>query len=113
MAHEKTPVPVDGSVPTLRKLDELRAELDRIDVALREHLRARIDCCIRIGHFKRAHNVPMMQPQRITLVHERAGAFAEQHGIDREFMRQLYDLIIAETCRIEEIVIATAEQQER
>jgi chorismate mutase-like protein len=112
VSHEKIPVPAGGPAPTLRELEELRAELDRIDVALREHLRARIECCIRIGQLKRVHNVPMMQPQRINLVHERAGAFAEQHGIDREFMRQFYDLVIAETCRIEEIVIAAADPQE-
>ena len=30
------------------------------------------------------------------------------HGIDREFLRRLYDLIIGETCRVEDLVIAEA-----
>lgn len=105
MANETIPVPAESPAPPPPELEELRAELDRIDTELLDRLAARIDCCVRIGHVKRAHAVPMMQPQRIGVVQERAAAFADRHGIDRDFMRQLYDLIIAETCRIEDIVI--------
>jgi chorismate mutase len=47
----------------------------------------------------------MMQPHRIGVVKERAANFGEQHGIDQEFLGRLYDLIIAETCRVENLVI--------
>ncbi|TDB78576.1 chorismate mutase family protein [Micromonospora sp. KC723] len=92
------------------ELERLRAELDRIDAELLDRLQARIACCVRIGHVKRAHAVPMMQPHRIGIVQERAAAFADRHGIDREFMRRLYDLIIAETCRIEDMVIGAQDR---
>jgi 4-amino-4-deoxychorismate mutase len=86
-------------------IDDLRAELDAIDERFLEVLRARIEKCVDIGHFKREHEVPMMQPHRIGIVQERAARFGEKHGIDQVFLRNLYDLIIAETCRVEDQVI--------
>lgn len=87
------------------QLAVLRAKLDRIDESFLHLLRARIQCCVEIAHVKRVHQVPMMQPHRIGVVKERAANFGEQHGIDQEFLGRLYDLIIAETCRVENLVI--------
>ena len=39
------------------------------------------------------------------MVQQRAAQFADATGLDRTFMKQLYDLIIAETCRIEDLII--------
>ncbi|MFE3637038.1 chorismate mutase family protein [Streptomyces sp. NPDC059168] len=86
-------------------IDILRAELDAIDERLLDVLRARIEKCVEIGHFKRENNVPMMQPHRIGIVQERAARFGATHGIDQEFLRTLYNLIIEETCRVEDLVI--------
>jgi 4-amino-4-deoxychorismate mutase len=86
-------------------LEALRAELDRIDSEFRSALGARVDVCRRIAYYKREHGVPMMQPHRIGVVQQRAARFAEANGLDLTFMKQLYDLIIAETCRIEDLII--------
>ncbi|MES4890662.1 chorismate mutase family protein [Streptomyces sp. NPDC096012] len=86
-------------------IEDLRAELDAIDEKLLEQLRARIEKCVEIGHFKREHDVPMMQPHRIGVVQERAARYGERHGIDQTFLRRLYDLVIEETCRVEDWVI--------
>ena len=47
----------------------------------------------------------MMQPHRIDVVQQRAARYAEANGLDRTFVKQLYDLIIGETCRIEDLII--------
>jgi 4-amino-4-deoxychorismate mutase len=86
-------------------LETLRAELDRIDAKFLEALGARVDVCRSIAHYKREHGVPMMQPHRIGVVQQRAARFAEANGLDLTFMKQLYDLIISETCRIEDLII--------
>lgn len=83
----------------------LRAELDRIDVEFLGALGARVAVCRSIAHYKREHGVPMMQPHRIGVVQQRAARFAAAHDLDTTFMKQLYDLIIAETCRIEDLII--------
>ncbi|MFD5493155.1 chorismate mutase family protein [Streptomyces sp. NPDC001812] len=86
-------------------LEELRSDLDEIDARFLEVIRERIQKCVDIGHFKREHDVPMMQPHRIGVVQERAARFGELHGVDPEFLRRLYDLVIEETCRVENQVI--------
>ncbi|MFE2581574.1 HemK family protein methyltransferase [Streptomyces sp. NPDC059378] len=86
-------------------LARLRAELDRIDVRLLDTLRTRIECCVRIAEHKREHEVPMMQPHRIGVVQERAARYGAEHGVDQRFLRRLYDLVIEETCRVEDLVI--------
>jgi chorismate mutase-like protein len=86
-------------------LAQLRAELDRTDVRLLDTLRSRVECCVRIAEHKREHAVPMMQPHRIGVVQERAARYGAEHGIDQTFLRRLYDLVIEETCRVEDLVI--------
>jgi 4-amino-4-deoxychorismate mutase len=87
-------------------LEQLRAHLDALDQILLDTVRDRIRCCVRIADVKRRGGVPMMQPHRIALVQERAAAYAVEHGIDARFLRRLYELIIDETCRVEDLVIA-------
>jgi len=86
-------------------LQALRDELDGLDRTLLEALRQRLDCCCRIGLHKRDHAIPMMQPHRIGVVQERAAAFAAERGMSPTFLRALYELIITETCRLEDEII--------
>ena len=86
-------------------LDELRTRLDAIDNDLMKALASRIRCCLDIARHKRAHDIPMMQPGRIDVVQTRAAEFALENDIDPGFMKNLYELVIAETCRLEDEVI--------
>ena len=100
-----TTVPVATDAPDA--LEALRAKLDAIDVVLLDTLRRRIGVCVDIAVHKREHDVPMMQPHRIGIVQRRAADYGLEHGIDLDFLRNLYDLIIAETCRVEDEVIGS------
>lgn len=91
-----------------KNLEALRADLDKIDERLLDTLRARLACCVCIAQYKREHEIPMMQPQRIDFVQERAANYAVEHSISAEFLRRFYELIIAETCRVEDLVIGEA-----
>lgn len=86
-------------------LSERRGELDELDKQLLNILRRRIDCCVRIAECKREHGVAMMQPGRVGAVHQRAEAFGREHGISTDFLRALYEVIITETCRVEDLII--------
>lgn len=88
------------------KLEELRSELDKLDQTLLSIVKQRIDCCIEIGHYKRENNVAMMQPHRIEYVKQKAANFGKKNNVSPEFLKEMYDLIITETCRVEDIVIA-------
>lgn len=91
----------------------LRAELDLVDETLLDILKSRIDLCVRIAEHKREHGVPMMQPHRIGVVQERAARYGAEHGIDGTFLRRLYELIIEETCRVEDLVIDAPDTDKR
>lgn len=86
-------------------LEKFRRELDTIDATLLETVRWRLALCMQIGEWKRANSVPMMQPGRVDLVQERAQQFARQHDLSPAFFKSLYELLIAETCRLEDLVI--------
>jgi chorismate mutase-like protein len=97
--------PASSNEKAQQVLQALRDELDGLDRTLLETLRQRLDCCCRIGLHKRDHAIPMMQPHRIGVVQERAAAFAAEHGMSPVFLRALYELIITETCRLEDEII--------
>lgn len=98
-------VPSGSGEDAQRVLQLLRDELDGVDITLLEALLRRLDCCRRIGLHKREHAIAMMQPQRIGVVQARAAAFAVEHGVSPAFLRALYELIITETCRLEDEII--------
>ena len=99
---------IDQFASGAEKLQTLRTELDAIDGALLEAIRARLECCERIGRHKKAFGIAMMQPSRIGVVQARAAEFAEREGISPAFLEALYGLIIAETCRLEDLIIEGA-----
>lgn len=101
-----TSEPPTGTLPAdEQSLVHLRSELDDIDRRFLEDIRARIDVCVRIAEVKRHRSIPMMQPQRVNLVQDRAAEFARSNGLSPEFLRRLYEVMIGETCRIEDVVI--------
>jgi 4-amino-4-deoxychorismate mutase len=98
-------VDLQSGARTVEALEELRSRLDAIDESLLDQLRRRIECCAQIARVKQAHGVPMMQPHRIGIAQARAARYGQDHGISQDFLRRLYDLIIDETCRVEELVM--------
>lgn len=88
-----------------RELERLRSELDAVDSRLLDAVRERLDVCSRIGHLKSESDIAVVQPKRMEQVHERARDFARRHDLSPEFFDTLYDILIAETCRLEEQII--------
>lgn len=86
-------------------LGELRRRLDTIDMHLLKTLDDRFSCCRLIAEVKRDNNIPMMQPDRVGIVVQRARRYAEDHDLNPEFVAGLYESIIAETCRVEDRII--------
>lgn len=89
----------------LNSLGALRARLDDTDKRLLDTLGERISCCIQIAEVKRQSGVPMMQSHRVGLVHQNAARYGAEQGISQDFLRRLYEVIIEETCRVEDLVI--------
>jgi chorismate mutase len=87
-------------------LDQLRADLDATDVELIEVVARRFALCRSIAETKRREQIPMMQPQRIEHVKRRCVQMGVERGLSAEFVVALYDVIIAEACRVEDDVMS-------
>lgn len=82
-----------------------RNRLNKIDARLIAMLGERYDICRAVAHHKRTAGIPMMQSARVDEVKERCAELGESHDVDPQFIRDLYTLIIDESCRIEDEII--------
>ncbi len=89
----------EGLEPHRRRLDELD---DQIAGALGE----RFEICREIARYKRAHEIPMMQPDRVVAVRERYLARGEEAKLPPQFTADLFELLIAATCKEEDELMA-------
>lgn len=87
------------------QLNQFRQEIDILDTQIIEALGKRFEVCRQVAHFKKAENIPMMQPARVEEVKKRRQELGIKHSIDADFMLKLYSLIIQESCRIEDEII--------
>lgn len=91
-------------------LQPFRDRLDLIDDEIAALLGERFQICREVAVYKSRHAIAMMQPDRVRIVRQRyldRGAEAE---LPAEFTAELFDLLIAATCRAEDELMADLQQ---
>lgn len=88
-------------------LEILRDDIDGLDAQLIEILGKRFEVCRKIALYKKITGTPMMQNGRVQFVKARAASQGVSHNVDAVFIGKLYDLLIAEACRLEDVIIET------
>lgn len=86
-------------------LESFRQEIDVVDSQIVEALAKRFEICKRVAEFKRQHQIPMMQADRVESVKQSRRELGILYGLDGDFMVALYSLIIEETCQMEDKII--------
>lgn len=90
-------------------LEPFRHRLDQLDDEIARLLGERFDICREIALYKAAEGIPMMQPDRVAQVRERYLARGADVNLPAEFSADLFDLLIAATCKAEdELMVAQA-----
>ncbi len=89
---------VNGLAPYRQRLDELDEQIARL-------LGERFDICRAIALHKRDHDIPMMQPDRVAQVRARYLARGAEVNLPDDFTRELFELLIGATCRMEDELI--------
>lgn len=89
-------------------LDPFRRRLDELDDQISRLLGERFEVCREIARYKRAHAVPMMQPERVTEVRDRYLARGGEVDLPVDFTEQLFELLIAATCKMEDELMAAS-----
>jgi 4-amino-4-deoxychorismate mutase len=87
-------------------LEPFRRRLDRLDGEIAERLGERFAICREIAIYKREHDIPMMQPDRVAEVRARYLARGGEVQLPADFTAGLFELLIAATCRMEDELIA-------
>lgn len=87
-------------------LDRYRRRLDGLDDEIARLLGERFDVCREIARYKCEHDIPMMQPHRVVAVRERYLARGEEARLPPDFAADLFELLIAATCKEEDQLIA-------
>jgi chorismate mutase-like protein len=87
-------------------LDGFRVEINEVDEQILALLSRRLQICVAIARVKCDHGIPMMQEDRVAKVRARFSALAERNGLTSAFAQQLYDVILAEACRVEDMIMA-------
>jgi chorismate mutase len=90
---------MSGLEPFRRRLDLLDAEIARL-------LGERFDVCRDVAHYKREHEIAMMQPERVIEVRERYLARGAEVNLPADFTAALFELLIGATCKLEDELIA-------
>jgi 4-amino-4-deoxychorismate mutase len=95
-------------------LEPFRRRLDVIDDEIARLLGERFQICREVAIYKSEHEIPMMQPDRVEEVRARYLARGAEAGLPAGFSGDLFDLLIAATCRAEDELmdaIATRRQE--
>jgi chorismate mutase-like protein len=88
-----------------RSLESFRDRLDRLDDQIAHLLGERFDVCRDVARYKSAHGIPMMQPDRVAAVRARYLARGAAVDLPPDFSAELFELLIAATCRVEDEII--------
>lgn len=93
-------------------LDPFRRRLDAIDDEIARLLGERFEICREVALYKSAHEIPMMQPNRVTEVRRRYLDRGAEADLPAEFTADLFDLLIAATCKEEDELMARVASKE-
>lgn len=94
-------------------LEGFRRRLDELDDEVARLLGERFGICREIAEHKRAHGIPMMQPERVAAVRARYLARGAEVDLPADFTERLFELLIAATCQMEDELIGVAALSER
>lgn len=86
-------------------LDPFRRRLDELDEQIVKLLGERFATCREIALYKRANEIPMMQPNRVVEVRERYLSRGAEADLPIDFTAALFDLLIGATCKMEDELI--------
>lgn len=82
-------------------LESLRKQIDSLDDEILKLLKDRMDVSQKIGDYKQAHNMSVLQSQRYGEIVEKSRLQAEALGLDTDFAAQLMELIHKESVRLQ------------
>lgn len=82
------------------QLDDLRKTIDHLDSALMFLLAERTRMIIKIGHYKKSHNLPLQKSDKREADLQKTIDIARERNIDSAFIRRLFERMYQEAIAI-------------
>jgi 4-amino-4-deoxychorismate mutase len=92
-------------------LEPFRRRLDVLDEQIAGLLGERFEVCREVARYKSEHEIPMMQPERVAQVRARYLERGVQAALPPDFTADLFKLLINATCRMEDELMGTPEEE--
>ena len=84
---------------TTEGITQLRKQIDELDNDLMELLSKRMRVCRESGHYKKEHNMPVLQPTRYNEILNKRGAQGTLCGMDSDFVKVVFEAVHQESVR--------------
>ncbi len=81
----------------MKTIEDLRAEIDRINRGIVELLAKRMEVAGKIAEYKKARGLPVHVPEREKAVIENAKRLAKENGLDEKMIEDVFLKIIEHT----------------
>ena len=91
---------------TAPELDSLRVSIDEVDRKILELMTERVRLVLAVGDVKRAHQMPVYDPERERRVLDRLASLAEP-PLDGPTVRRVFERLIDEMRRLEQHHVST------
>jgi 4-amino-4-deoxychorismate mutase len=86
-------------------MEHCRERIDELDTMFVEVIAERMQICTEIARIKRMRQIPMMQPGRLEQVRTKWVEQGRRQGLDERFVHRLIDVVVHESCRLEDLII--------
>jgi len=86
----------------MEELAEWRKEIDEVNSGIMDFLARRTEFVKKIGEYKKENNLPITDCKREEIVFEKIEKLAEEKGLDKEFVKELFEKIIKQAKKDEE-----------
>jgi len=87
------------------QLEQLRCQIDRLDDELLQLLHHRMIVSEQIGHYKKEHDITILQTERWNQILERVCRNGMQAGLSAEFIKKYFDAIHMESIRRQDTIM--------
>jgi 4-amino-4-deoxychorismate mutase len=104
-------LPVDKHLLAADVLKKHRKRIDQLDAQILKLLGARFDVVRDVAKVKIKHDIPAFLGGRVNEVRNNAVHLGKKYGIDPDFMRTVYTMLIFQSCAEEEILKHAAQQK--
>ena len=84
------------------ELTEWRKEIDEVNSKIMNLLAKRKEIVKKVGEYKKKRNIPICDTKREQDIYKRLEELAEDKGLDKEFVKNLFELIIKQAKKDEE-----------